>query len=648
VEHLAPDTPSAVPELVPARMLNEFTYCPRLGYLMWVDGEWADSHDTEDGRRAHRRVDREGGPGLPDAGADARDDEAAGQAPLPTIHARSVWVSGERVGITARCDLVEAEGLQVTPVDYKRGEKPELGPWEPERVQLCAQGLVLEEAGYQCDHGVLYYVASKTRVDVRFDAALRERTLALLAEFRRVAAQPAPPPPLADSPKCPRCSLVGICLPDELGWLSHQAADEGPGIGLPGVADPGAGDPGAAGPESVGREGSPGADPTPADIRDDELQEVAAVAGDGAGEGSWASFAAELAPPERAQPDRVRRLLPARDDALPLYVQDQGARVGKTGECLKVELKGAPLREVRLLETSQVSLFGGVQITTQAVHELLGRGIPLCFFSQGGWFHGWARSATQKNIELRRRQFAVADDPDRCLSLARGFVAAKIRNCRTLLRRNAEDLDDGVLGGLRRAAEEAESAPSLASLLGIEGNAARVYFGSFARMLRLPDEDSRGAFSPEGRNRRPPRDPVNALLSFGYALLTKDWTVTLQTVGFDPLLGFYHQPRYGKPALALDCMEEFRPLVVDSVVITLINTREIRPGDFVRSAGAVALKPNGRKTFLQAYERRMDQLVTHPVFGYRISYRRTLEVQARLLARTLSGEIPELPSFCTR
>jgi CRISP-associated protein Cas1 len=156
------------------------------------------------------------------------------------------------------------------------------------------------------------------------------------------------------------------------------------------------------------------------------------------------------------------------------------------------------------------------------------------------------------------------------------------------------------------------------------------------------------AFDVSGRNRRPPKDPVNALLSFVYSLLVKDLTVTLQAVGFDPLLGFFHRPRYGRPSLALDLAEEFRPLIGDSVVLTLINNGEVGASSFVSQAGASALTEAGRRSVLAAYERRLETEVTHPLFGYRVSYRRILEVQSRLLARTLLGEIEEYPNFCTR
>ncbi len=352
------------------------------------------------------------------------------------------------------------------------------------------------------------------------------------------------------------------------------------------------------------------------------------------------------APAEAAS--EVRRLVPARDDALPLYVQSAGARVGKRGDELIVERRDGTKENARICNTSHVALFGNVQISTQALQELCARGVTVSYLSSGGWLYGITRGMDHKHIELRRTQFEAGADPARCLALARRFTAVKIRNCRTMVRRNAEAPPAHAIDRLRDLIDAAELAPSLESLLGIEGTAARVYFDAFGSMLHAPEQTERLAFDFDGRNRRPPRDPVNALLSFGYAMLTKDVAVTLIAVGFDPYLGFYHQPRYGRPALALDVMEEFRPLIVDSVVLSAVNTGAIKHNDFIRRAGAVALTPVGRTTFLRAYERRMDELVSHPVFGYRISYRRVLEVQVRLLARHLSGELAEYPAFATR
>lgn len=195
-------------------------------------------------------------------------------------------------------------------------------------------------------------------------------------------------------------------------------------------------------------------------------------------------------------------------------------------------------------------------------------------------------------------------------------------------------------------AKAAEAERSLASLLGLEGTAARIYFHHFASLLH--GEGDLGETDFAGRNRRPPRDPVNALLSFVYALLIKDMTVALLAAGLDPFVGVYHRPRFGRPALALDLAEEFRPLVGDSTVLTAINNGEVTERDFVRRTGAVALSKRGRKAVIASYERRMSAELMHPVFKYRASYRRSVEIQARLLAATLVGDAPAYRPLTTR
>ncbi|MHB8898923.1 MAG: CRISPR-associated endonuclease Cas4g/Cas1g [Thermoguttaceae bacterium] len=585
-----------VPDLVPARMLNEFSYCPRLAYLEWVQGEWAHNLETLEGRFGHRRVDKPStgdvpeprGDGGGDAGADedTKNDEDAKEP--DAIHTRSLMLSAPGEGLVAKMDLVDISAAEAIPVDYKRGRVPEVdgGAWEPERVQLCAQGLILRENGYACEGGILYFIGSKRRVSVAFDEALVDRTRELLQGMREMGSSGVMPPPLEDSPKCPRCSLVGICLPDETTMLREAAsADE-------------------------------------------------------------AAAADEATDPDTESDDagrKPRRLLPARQDALPLYVKEQGAWLGKSGDELTVKLKGDLLAKVRLIDTSQVSLLGNVQVSAQALREITVRGIPVCHFSYGGWFHGMTVGMTHKNVELRIRQYATAADPAAALALARSFVVGKIKNCRTLLRRHLKDDPGRLLPSLAEHVHKAQTAGEMGSLLGVEGMAAKLYFAGLATLLKSDE-----AFNFENRNRRPPRDPVNALLSFVYALLVKELTVALVSTGFDPMLGFYHRPRYGRPSLALDLAEEFRPLLGDSVVLMLINNGEVAPNDFIRRAGGIALTDAGRKAVIASFERRMDTLVTHPIFGYRISYRRILEVQARLLSRVLLGEIGAYPNFCTR
>ncbi len=558
------DTFLNVPDCVPARMVNEYCYCPRLAYLEWVQGEFMESADTAEGRFHHRVVDQEKG-SLP---APAPDAESAGEPGTEeTIHARSVWLSAVEENLTSRIDLLEGVAGMVTPVDYKHGVAPDLpaGAWETDRVQVCAQGLVLRANGFTTDGGVLYYVESKTRIDVAFDDTLVKRTRELTQSARRMAIDGRIPAPLTDSPKCVRCSLAPICLPDEVNLLA-------------------------------------GGDTVTSD-----------------------------------SDERVRRLMPARDDALPLYVQEQGARVGKSGEVFEAWLKDKKLGEARMFETSHIALMGNVQITTQAISEALDRGICVAYFSMGGWFKGLTHGPAHRNIMLRMAQYRAAFDPARSLALARGFVAAKIRNSRTMLMRNHAALNEDIPVTLAQRAQESLTADGEVSLLSIEAQAARIYFGAFSGMLKVRGAEADWPFDFNGRNRRPPRDAVNALLSFAYSLLSKDFTVLAQVIGFDPYLGFYHHPRYGRPSLGLDMMEEFRPLVADSVVITVINTGVLTAKDFVQRGTAIMLTPGGRKKFLQAYEGRLETLITHPIFGYRISYR-----------RVLTGELDEYPGFVTR
>ena len=552
-------------ELVPARMLNEYAYCPRLCYLEWVQGEFVHSADTLDGRFQHRRVDVPGGD-LPSSELNEAD------AKSEKLHARSILLSDEKLGAIGRIDLVEGHGLQATPVDYKRGNVPDVpgNVYEPERVQLCLQGLLLRANGFDCDEGVIYFVGSKRRVTVPFDSDLITRTLTLLQEARVIGESGNIPPPLEDSPKCPRCALVGICLPDEVTFLNG---------------------------------------------------------------GRYI-----------VKPDDVRRLVTVRDDALPMFVQTQGGVVGKTGGTLVVRYRGEQIATAKLLDISNLSIFGNVQVTAQATRELLERGIPICHFTYGGWLKGVTASMGHKNVELRLAQFRAASDRLMSLSIAKEIVVAKVRNCRVLLRRNYQDSPAAALKELERLAKTVPGASSLQSLLGIEGAAARVYFSHFGAMLRVQGTE----FDFRTRNCRPPRDPVNAVLSFLYSMLIRQVMVSAMSVGFDPFLGFYHQPKYGRPALALDLAEEFRSIISDSVALRLFNNLELKESSFIQRAGAVSLTQDGRKTVIRAMERRLDSTVKHPLFGYSISYRRVLEVQARLLGRFLMGDLKRYPVFRTR
>jgi CRISPR-associated protein Cas1 len=678
--------PATVPDYLPARMLNEFVYCPRLFYYEWVEGVFVDNRETVEGSLRHAKMDQKS-----DALPTAEEAVAAGE----TIHSRSVTLSSETHRLIAKMDLIESSGKGdgnpvpfsgpvVSPVDYKRGSPREgrdgeLGAWDTDRVQLAVQALVLRENGYPCHEGVIYYVSTKQRVRVPIDEALVSDTLDALRRARETADSQQMPPPLVDSPKCPRCSLVTVCLPDETRALSPET-----------------------GTETFCRKGPEGAS-----------QKTFPSPFPAAGGGTRQATLFDVEPTVRAVvgmsevEEDVRRLVPARDDLRPLYLNTQGLRVGKTGNVLKVQEKDKVVQEVRVGEICQLNLLGNIQLSTQAVQALCEAEVPIAYFSMGGWFYGVTHGLGVKNIYLRREQFRLADVPAFCLRLARALVAGKIRNQRTMLQRNHVEPPPSALVQMKCMLDDAERADSMEELLGIEGNAARVYFENFSGMVKLDEvsigngmppesrgvperaEPATGENEPEGdvaarrialapreeshpqgvgdgarrtngrsaepfsfdfvhRNRRPPRDAVNALLSLAYSVLAKDLTIVCHTVGFDPYLGFYHQPRFGRAALALDLMEPFRPLIADSAVLSAINTRMIGPRDFIRTGDAVALKRDGRKAFFRAYEQRMDTLVTHPLFGYRVNYRRILEIQARLLERVLRGEASTYPVFTTR
>ena len=565
----APPATGEVP-LVPARMVNEFVYCPRLAYLMWAQAEWAETGDTVEGRRVHARVDR-AGPPLP--APEALEDEPE------KIASRALTLSSERLGVIAKIDIAEAEDGAVTPVDYKRGKRPHItrGVYEPERVQVCLQALLLEEHGYRVEEGAIWYAESRERVRVALDDDLRRITRDAVSRLRLTVALGRIPPPLRDSPKCPRCALVSVCLPDEVSALGGS----------------------------------------------------------------------DLAPRPIAVPA---------DEALPLIVQSQRARISKTGDTLKIADEEQGDTTVRLIEVSDVALFGNVAITTPALAALMEREIPVTFHSHGGWFRGMTHGVGHRNVEVRTAQYRASFDEGACLRFARDLVAAKIVNQRTILRRNwrGDKADRKVaLDRLNTARRTVARASSLAALLGFEGDAAATYFRAFAGLLAPPATEKDGSgdmapFSFEARNRRPPTDPVNAMLSLAYAMLTRHLTVALASVGLDPFRGLFHAPRHGRPALALDLMEPFRPVIADSVVLTAVNTGEVSAADFVTGATGTALSASGRRRFVGAFERRLSQETTHPLFGYRLSMRRLLVLQARLLSRHLLGELPSCPHYLPR
>jgi CRISPR-associated protein Cas1 len=493
---------------------------------------------------------------------------------------REMALSCEELGITGKLDAVETDGGGWAPVEAKHSAPPEIereildgegralmrGAWSNDQIQIAAQMMLLRANDHPCERGFLYYRKTKQRVEVPLDERLEEALRSEVARATSTMAGPMPPP-LIDSPKCPRCSLQSICLPDETNWLLRRT-DEPPA-----------------------------------------------------------------------------RVMPGRDDAGVLHLTEPGSYLGKKSKTLVVTRPGdEPPVKIPIKDVSHVTLVGAVQISTQALHELLFAGRSVSWITSGGRYIGAAHPPLVKNFHLRRMQFRLMEDAPRCLHLARGIVAAKILNGRTLLRRNGPK-SAPVVHDLRQLLRQVRRAESIEALMGVEGTAAKLYFPAFAALLKGP---AGGDFDWQGRSRRPPKDPINAMLSLVYALLTRDVEVAIRNAGLEPMAGFFHAPENGRPALALDLMEAFRPLIAESVVLRAVNSGSIEPEDFWVLPGQAALKDAARKRFFAAYQQRMAETVRHPRFRFAMSYRRTLELEARLFARHLEGELPDYIPLMTR
>ncbi len=362
-----------------------------------------------------------------------------------------------------------------------------------------------------------------------------------------------------------------------------------------------------------------------------------------------------------------------------LYITEDYSLVRREGEdMLLVQIPArkakegsaaAPARSERvpLLKIDEVIVTGEVTLTASALHLLLERDIEITFLGRYGQFKGRLSPPFSKNAVLRLAQYRAHQDMTKRCELARRFVIGKLMNQRTLLQRSqrrqayaemrqaierigtllqqlaALPLDRIPVSQPLAGGDHRIAGTPLERIVGMEGAGSSAYFSCFGKLLSDPRQ-----WPFPGRVKRPPTDPVNALLSFGYALLTSKVASVVQLVGFDHYIGYLHSSFYGRPALALDLVEEFRPIIVDSVVFTLLNNRMLTRDDFVSELGAYRLKDEQRKLFFTQLEKRLNEEISHPLFGYRVTYRRCLELQARLLAKTLTGEIGEYPSLLVK
>lgn len=565
-----------------ARSVAEYAYCPRLFYFLQVEGVFIPSSDTEKGMTVHRRVDR---PSL-----NNEKEEDRGNEPYRPKVIRSLALTSEPLGITATLDLAEVSGHVAIPVEYRKGS-PKYKPvsptmeneedieqiplqqaeaWPTDRVQIGLQAILLEEAGYKVNEAIIYYTEDKLRLLIPIDDAIKAEALQTL-ENAKQCAKGARPLPLINDPRCPRCSLQPICLPDEVNYQRSQT-------------------------------------------RTDELQ--------------------------------PRKIWPPHEDGIHVVAQQEGIKVSIRGMELRITDKNGDLvKTVPLTNLESLSLLGSVQISTQAIHSLADMNIPIAFLSSAGRLVAMIDPLDSFSAEIRKAQVRKFDLEEARVELARALVSAKILNQRTLLLRNHASLPSGVASDLAREAKLVLRADTLDAIRGHEGQAASIYFTHFGGMIKGPLAQE---FERHGRKRRPPPDPVNSCLSLGYSILTHECVSALRVARLDPAIGGFHVSRPGRPALALDLMEPFRPLIADSVALTCFNRGELTEGHFLRTASGCSLTDAGRRSFFNAFGRRMQTEVTHPVFEYRLSYRRMIILHARMIAAWLIGEVPSLSFLTTR
>ncbi|WP_445637862.1 type I-D CRISPR-associated endonuclease Cas1d [Nostoc sp. DSM 114161] len=326
-----------------------------------------------------------------------------------------------------------------------------------------------------------------------------------------------------------------------------------------------------------------------------------------------------------------------------VYVTQEDAFIGKIDERLHVKFEKKTILDIPLIKIDGVVVLGRATVSPAVISELLERHIPVTFLTENGRYLGRIEPEVTKNIFLRKAQWQAAGESAQAIHVVQTFVRGKLKNYRNLLNRRQRenpDIDLSVnVTRLEQAIAPIETTQNINSLRGLEGAGSAAYFGCFDQLIRTTE------FSFNKRVRRPPTDPVNSLLSFGYSLLRHDIQGAINIAGFDPYLGYLHCDRYGRPSLALDLMEEFRPLIVDAIVLSVLNRQLLTKADFITEplSEAVSLTAEGRKIFLQQYAQKKQSQFKHPVFGRKCTYQEAFELQARLLAKYLMGETEKYP-----
>ncbi len=333
-----------------------------------------------------------------------------------------------------------------------------------------------------------------------------------------------------------------------------------------------------------------------------------------------------------------------------LYVTTPGAYLSKEGETVQVKVDQEVKLRLPVHNLEGVVCLGPVMCSPALMGFCAERGAPISFLTENGRFQARVQGPVSGNVLLRRAQYRMADDPEASVAVARSVVLAKVANCRTVLQRSLRDRPEGpgtreigaAVSRLSQVFEQTRSETALDSVRGREGDAARVYFDVFDHLIVANKDD----FYFRGRNRRPPLDNMNALLSFLYTLLAHDAASALEAVGLDPAVGFLHRDRPGRPGLALDLMEEFRPFLADRVALSLVNLRQVQPKGFTCSeTGDVRMDDETRKQVLVAWQTRKREEIRHPFTEEKMEIGLLVHMQALLLARFIRGDLDGYPPF---
>jgi CRISP-associated protein Cas1 len=575
---------------LPIHALHALAYCERLFYLENVEHLRVADARVYAGRRLHVEIERQ-------------EDEGEWL---------TLQLESARYGLVGKVDCIRRRDGQLIPYEHKRGRAARKTTGEPEtwwsdKLQIIAYAALIEEhSGRTVTEGRVRYHADNVMVRVPIDDAARALLVEAIARARELQASVVRPPVAANEKLCAKCSLAPVCLPEEARLAERVIAD----FGLR-ILD--------SAPEAT-------------TVTDQAKPRKSAV----------------------RNPKSAIRLFPADDDRQALHVVTQGARIGRKGDRLEVTPPAKADNDGPLLypvhEVGQVVLHGFAQISTQALAFCAQQEIGVHWLTAGGRYLGsWSSGAG--SVQRRIRQYQALTRVDFCLQLAKQLVEARVRGQLSFLlrasRESARELGDAAdstakaevvaaISQIRRLLGPLGRARNIHSLRGYEGSIGAQYFKALPHLI----VDEAGAeMKPDGRNRRPPRDRCNALLSFGYALLLRDVMNAILVVGLDPSLGFYHQPRSQAQPLALDLMELFRVPLVDLPVVASINRRQWdAEADFQCAGQQVWLSESGKRKLIALYERRKEDQWKHPVIGYSLSYARLLELEVRLLEKEWMSE----------